>query len=138
MNKILLIIISSVMTLITVHVEAKETHLVCEGYSDKTYYKEGENPGIDKSFHSKANMEVLISNGSVTISGSIFGGEYQITRVTSSYIYIKGYLKLGSFNRKNGDLLLHNGKYSEIATKDDRLVYRLDAKCELSKDKVLF
>jgi len=136
MNKIVLVIIT-VMTLITVQVEAKETHLVCEGYGGKTYYREGKTFGIDESFYRNVNIEVLISNGNITISGSTFSGEYGITQVTSSYIYIERLKNLGSLNRKNGDLLIHNGKYSE-PTKDNTLVYRLDAKCELSKDKVLF
>ena len=136
MNK-MLFIISSVMTLITVQVEAKETHLVCEGYGGKTYYREGKTFGKSESSYGKVNIEVLISNGNITISGSIFDGKYEITQVTSSYIYIEGATNRGSLNRKNGDLLIHDEKYSE-PTKDRGVVYRLDAKCELSKDKVLF
>ena len=137
MNKILLIIISTVMTLITVQVEAKETHLVCEGYGGKTYYREGKTFGKSESGYRKVNIEALISNGNISISGSIFAGDYEITQVTSSYIYIERLKNRGSLNRKNGDLLIHGGKYSE-PTKDNDPVYRLDAKCELSKDKVLF
>jgi hypothetical protein len=140
MNKIILVLMSSVMTLISVQVDAKETHLVCDVFYGKTYYIEGKSPGIDESFSwQENNIKVLISNGSIIISNFNWGGRpYNITKVTSSYIYFNNLYGLGFLNRNNGDILIHDGGYSEIPTKDNPVVNKFDGNCKVSTEKVLF
>ena len=140
MNKIILVLMSFVMTLISVQVGAKDTHLVCDVFYGKTYYIEGKSPGIDESFSWKEkNMKVLISNGSINISNFSYGGApYKITKVTSSYIYFNNIFVLGILNRNNGNILIHDGGYSEIPTKDNPVVHKLDGNCKVSTEKVLF
>ena len=125
------------MTLITVQVEAKETHLVCETDSTLTYYREGKSPGINSSY--KSTGDILISNGTINISVvSKFRDKFEITDITSSYIRFENIHGRGLLNRKNGDLLIHDGKYSEFPTEDQTRVYRLTGKCKVSTDKILF
>ena len=140
MNKIILVLMSSVMTLISVQVDAKETHLVCDVFYGKTYYIEGKSPGIDESFSwQENNIKVLISNGSIIISNFNWGGRpYNITKVTSSYIYFNNIYVLGILNRNNGNILIHDGGNSEIPTKGNPVVHKLDGKCKVSTDKILF